>query len=207
MNRRVLLLLGAVFVVLLIATLLQGRQLNEQFEQAFNTDFESVRLFPGVAPESVVTLRLIDTAGNMLTLQRNADGTWNSPNLDAVAATVAATPGATASVNTEMVDRLVFETTLLTYSRELSATTEAEYSSYGFSPQLPNGYFTLELVLRDNSTRRLFIGSLTPSREQYYVRVKNVPGVYVVERDPALGGGQIDVLVGNLFEMREVGGQ
>lgn len=209
MNRRLLLGLGAVFMVLLMVTLLQGQQINEQINQQIATasDIESIRLFTGVTPENVMEVQIASYDGRALTLQRNGDGTWNSPNLSNIAASAAATPGATASVNTQTADAVLYAALTLTYVRRLEATTETQYASYGFPAAAPTGSVSITLVLRDGTTRQLQIGGLAPTREQYYVRLAGEPGVYLVERSAALGGGQIDYLLNIFFEVLSAGGQ
>lgn len=209
MNRRLLLGLGAVFLVLLVVTLLQGQQINEQISQQIATanDNEAIRLFAGVTPENVVEVQIASYDGRALTLQRNSDGTWNSPNLSSIAASAAATPGATASVNTQTADAVLYAALTLTYVRRLEVTTEAEYAGYGFPAAAPTGSVTITLVLRDGSTRQLYLGGLAATREQYYVRVEGATGVYLVERNVELGGGQIDYLLNVFFEVLSAAGQ
>ncbi len=200
-NQRNIWLLGAVFIVVLVVTLLQGRTLEEQAGVQIANSAEDNRIFPGVAVEQVQEIRLSDQQNHQLVYRRTDSALWEVPNAGEFVNQSAPVGGSISiAVNQDIANGIALAAVTLSYRRIIPVDATTDLTQYGFGVVFPEWYLTtVELLLSDGSTRRMTIGIISPTREQYYVQIDPLPDVYVVDR----AGGRLDFLVDYFLRLQE----
>jgi hypothetical protein len=165
--RRNLFILAGLFLILLIATLLQNRQmeLNAPAPSAIPTGTYR-RVFPDMAVLDIQAIRLeTPETEQSFTISRAADGTWTAPDSEqtldvAVATTIAQT------------------IVLLPYESAILLTEDSGLETYGFqsSPRL-----LIQVLMSNGDVHIVAIGELTPSQVAFYGLVDEREEVYLLD--------------------------
>ncbi len=158
-DRRLLVIFGAVFVVLVALVLLQSQPIEEPSPYADN------RVFSGFTNTDVQAVRL-NSPGEGLTfvLNRAVDGTWTAPE-------------ASGTLNAPVADLIARTMILLPYTSTLQP--ESDLSVYGF---VPIAGLTVEFVLTDGTTHGIVVGFRNPTETGYYAAVDDRVEIYILER-------------------------
>ncbi len=166
MNRRLLIILGVVFIALAIITFLQSRPKPieiaaiDQFSSFLGRDLNMTVL-------DIQAIRLRDPQTEQsFVISRDTSGNWTAPNNEGSLDTVAASNIAKTVV-------------LMPYTQSIKLTDITNLEQYGFQP---NGILSIEIVLTDGSGHVIAAGGLTPDGYQYYVLVDEQPGLFLIER-------------------------
>ncbi len=175
--RRRLLLLSGLFVLLLAAAFLQGRNNNPQPTLVPPTAAETVtptllpllQLFPDIVVLDIQAIRIEDpNTGDSITLIRDASDNWTAPDSEGQLDTNAASDIARTIV-------------LLPYSRSINITSQTILSDYGFDP---NGQLFISLVMKNGEGHILAIGALSETEPVYYALLDERDEIFEVERGP-----------------------
>lgn len=189
-----LLIFGVIVIALIALTLLQSRQIAETPPPTLIQSLNTVFNFP-VLDIVAIRLRNPETDNAVVFRRDTTDGTWITERADApivestaeATAAVESTPEATFSLTptatTEPPDPTLIARTivLLPYTRTLEAPEDGNLSIYGF---LPEGLFSVEIILIDGTSHGVVIGDISATRESYYAVVDERPEIYILERAP-----------------------
>lgn len=170
MKPRSLLILLGIFVILIIAVMLQSQpqqitinpaatlnqflQIGRELNFAIN-DILAVRLRnPGQAQEFV--------------LSRDSSGNWTAPQSQGV-------------LDQEAVSNILKTVVLLPYQNTAPIDASTDLRQYGFTPQ---GQLAVEILLQNGQTHAIQVGGLSPSGAVYYALADDIPQIYLLERSP-----------------------
>ncbi|MCA0452630.1 MAG: DUF4340 domain-containing protein [Chloroflexi bacterium] len=181
MNRRTFIILVIVFAVLVMIALQQSNPFAVQTMQAtvdpvvtpttnaaeFLSGYQLISQRWGVTIDDIVAIRLRDPETTQtFAISRDPGGNWIAPESDG-------TLDATAAEN------IAKTVVLLPYERTLEVTADTALSDYGF---IPDGIFSIEILLQDNQTHAVVIGGFTPTQQSYYGLVDGKEEIYLFER-------------------------
>lgn len=157
-DRRVLILLGAVFVALAALVLLQG-------QPAPTSPYSTARVFDGFTLDEIQAIRLRNPSGSeTFMISRAVDGMWTAPE-------------AAGTLNVGVADLIARTMILLPYINQLDRTGEPE--AYGF---LPTAGLAVEFILANGTTHAIIVGFRNPTETGYYAVVDNREEIYILER-------------------------
>lgn len=178
MNRRLLIILGIVFIALAVITILQNRPVPieipemDRFESFLGRDLNMT-----VLDIQAIRLRDPQTEQSFI-ISRDAAGNWTAPNSEG-------------SLDTVTASNIAKTVVVMPYQQSVTLTDTTELEQYGFQP---NGILSIEVVLADGNGHVIAAGGLSPDGYQYYVLVDEQPRLYLIER------GAIDYLVAQLVQ-------
>lgn len=181
MNRRTLFVLLLAFGVLVVVAISQtGQSILPNAEPTLDpaiqpttkaSDFLSGYQLMGerwgVTVDDLAAIRLRDPeTTKTFAISRDSAGNWIAPEsvgtLDATAA-----------------ENIAKTVVLLPYERTIEVKADTLLTDFGF---IPDGIFSIEILLRDNQTHAVVIGAFTPSQESYYGLVDSKEEIFVLER-------------------------
>jgi hypothetical protein len=172
MNRRTIIILGIVFAVLLIVTLVQNYQANQVPAQ----DVILERIFPEMAVLDIQAIRLQTPDGvYSFAITRADDGNWTAPN-------------SVGTLNTDAATTIARTIVLLSYQRTIPEPENL--TTLGFNPY---GIFLIQVLMLNGEEHGIAVGGLTPTQDTYYVLVDERSDVYLVRRE------QLDYLMNYLL--------
>lgn len=178
MNRRLLIILGVIFVALAIITILQSRPQPVEISQETQfTSFLGRDLNMTVLDIQAIRLRDPQTEQTFV-ISRDTSGNWTAPNSEG-------------SLDTVTASNIAKTVVVMPYQQSVNITDEANLEQYGFQP---NGILSIEVVLVDGSGHVIAAGGLSPDGYQYYVLVDEQPRLYLMER------GAVDYLLAQLVQ-------
>lgn len=99
-------------------------------------------------------------------LSRDSSGNWTAPERDGVLDQTAA-------------NNIAKTVVLLPYEKTIEVKPDTALSDFGF---IPDGIFSIEILLTNNISHAVVIGGFTPSGESYYGLVDDKKEIYVFER-------------------------
>ena len=181
MNRRTLLILLLAFVVLVVISLLQTRHslapgseatVDPSIQSATNAAaFYSAYTIMGktlsMTVEDIKAIRLRDPQSQKtFAISRDSAGNWTAPN----------NPGKLDLTAASLIAKTVV---LLPYDKTIEVKPDTLLSDFGF---LPDGIFSIEVLLRGDKTHAIVIGNLNNSETSYYGLVDDKKVIYVMER-------------------------
>jgi len=178
MRQRNFYILLAIFVALLVFTLLQSQpQSGSVAPAAIPTSVSFLGRDMNMTVLDIVAIRLRNPkTNNAFIISRDSAGSWTAPqskgSLDAAAAS-------------NMAKAIV----LMEYDGTAPTTDSTDLSQFGLNPQ---GQLSVEVLLQDNQSHVIVIGDLTPSSLSYYGQVDDSPQVYLFTR------GAVDFLLAQL---------
>lgn len=121
----------------------------------------------GVTIDDLAAIRLRDPETTQtFAISRDSSGSWSAPDSNG-------------TLNTVMAENIAKTVVLLPYERTIEVTADTVLSDFGF---IPDGIFSIEILLRDNQTHAVVIGGFTPSLESYYGLVDGKEEIYIFER-------------------------
>jgi hypothetical protein len=165
-QRQMLLGLAAVFAILAAGVLWQQFS-QRQAGQRLLMEGPGQPVIPGLDPSSIQAVRIeVPGTERALTIARQADGSWIIPGEDDDL-----DPGQAEAVLTTLA--------LLPYYQRLPGAAEGDRREYGYNPL---GSLLIQIIMRDGSQHALAVGSLSPTRDSYYIILDTTPDIYVVER-------------------------
>lgn len=179
MKQRNFYILLAIFVTLLVITLLQSQPQTNSDAQIppVPTLVNFLGKDMNMTVLDIVAIRLRDpNTDKTFIISRNAVGNWTAPQSQGSLDTTAASNMAKAVV-------------LMEYDSITPITDTTDLRQFGFNPQ---GQLSVEVLLQDNQSHVILIGDLTPSNLNYYGQVDNSPKVYFFAR------GAVDFLLAQL---------
>ena len=178
MNRRLLIVLGVVFIALVVITLLQSRPAPieiaaiDRFESFIGRDLNMTVL-------DIQAIRLRDPQTEQsFVISRDANGNWTAPNSEG-------------SLDATAASNIAKTVVVMPYQQSVTLTDTTDLEQYGFQP---NGILSIEIVLADGSGHVIAAGGLSPDGYQYYVLVDEQPRLFLIER------GAVDYLLLQLTE-------
>ena len=185
-NRRTLVVLAALFVVLLAAVILQ-EQVHAPAHVDDETAVATVVLTPAATPgdltdlpvvfenfsvADIQTLRLAEPNGETsFTLERSADGSrWTAPDLDG-------------ELDVDTAQVIASTVTLLPYLEIVPTSEETNLTDYGFVTSNTTA-IAVEITLLDGEQHVIFLGGLNPDGNGFYAIVDQREGFYVLDARP-----------------------
>jgi hypothetical protein len=178
MNRRIMIILGLVFVALVVVTILQSQPKpieiapDERFASFLGRDLNMTVL-------DIQAIRLRDPQTDQsFVISRDASGNWTAPNSEG-------------SLDTVTASNIAKTVVVMPYQQSVIVTDATNLEQYGFQP---NGILSIEVVLADGNGHVIAAGGLTPDGYQYYVLVDEQPRLYLIER------GAVDYLLAQLVQ-------
>ncbi len=121
----------------------------------------------GVTVDDLAAVRLRDPETTQtFAITRDSSGNWSMPD-----------SGGT--LDTAVAENIAKTVVLLPYERTLAVEDDTELSDFGF---IPDGIFSIEILLRNNLTHAVVIGGFTPTQESYYGLVDGKEEIYIFER-------------------------
>jgi len=182
MNRRVLIILGVVFIALVVITFWQNRQLTVESEaiptEALFASFVGRDLNMTVLDIQAIRLRDPQTEATFV-ISRDTSGNWT-------------VPGSEVSLDTASASNIAKTVVLMPYQQTVEVTDSTDLSQYGFRPE---GILSVEVVLTGNDGGHVIaVGGLAPSGLEYYTLVDDKPQVFLMQR------GAIDYLLSQLAQ-------
>jgi hypothetical protein len=173
MNRRTLLILGIIFLVLLAVTFAQNYVANQITP---TPPIVLLRIFPEMAVLDIQAIQLRNYDSSLsFTISRAPDGTWTAPDSQG-------------TLNVEAASNIARSVVLLPYQRTVPEVENL--ADYGFENR---GILLIQVLLANGEQHVVAIGGLTPTGTSYYTLVDDRPEVYLVER------GAIDFLTNYLL--------
>jgi hypothetical protein len=169
MNRRILLILGVVFIVLIAITYIQSHPpsapipTEERFASFIGRDLNMVVL-------DIQAIRLRDPQSDKsFVISRDSSGNWTAP-------------GSEGSLDTNTASNIAKTVVLMPYNQSVALEANADLAQYGFQP---TGSLLVEIILNHTSDGHVIaIGGLSPDGLEYYVLVDDKPQVFLIERGP-----------------------
>lgn len=172
MNRRAMLILGGLLVVLaIIAVLQQTRSTTESTTDVAGTlnSYFLIGRDLGITPEDIHAVRLRDPrGGSSFTIARDDNGTWSAP-------------GSSGTLDINTVEMIAKTVALMPYMNTVPIDASTNLSNFGFNP---DGQFAIEILLKDGSGHSIMIGSLTAAQITYYALVDDRAEVLLLQRAP-----------------------
>ncbi|MEO8610301.1 MAG: hypothetical protein ABI690_20565 [Chloroflexota bacterium] len=167
MNRRILLVLGVVFAVLIGITYLQSRPTapviptQDRFTSFIGRDLNMTVL-------DIQAIRLRDPQSDKsFVISRDANGNWTAPDSEG-------------SLDTTAASNIAKTVVAMPYSQSVSLEVNPDLTQYGF---LPNGSLLVDIVLNHTSEgHAIAVGGLSPNGLEYYVLVDDKPQVLLIQR-------------------------
>lgn len=175
MNRRTLLVLAVLFVVLGIIAFLQSQQgPPPAFDsQATLESYLWMGQTLNMSPEDIAAIRLRAPLENKtFALSRSVDGSWSIP-------------GDPKTVDQTIAVGIAKTVTLLPYRETVTISPSTRLQDFGFNPE---GNLAIEIVLLNGKTHAIAIGDFTSDQLAYYALADSLPMVFLLER------GAIDYL-------------
>lgn len=181
MKRRGLFLLVIVFVALVVVALTQTNPyaappveatIDPAVQPTTNASdilsgYQLIGQRWGVTVDDLAAIRLRDPETTQtFAISRDSSGSWSAPDSDG-------------TLDTMMAENIAKTVVLLPYERTIEVTADTVLSDFGF---IPDGIFSIEILLRDNQTHAVVIGGFTPSLESYYGLVDGKEEIYIFER-------------------------
>jgi hypothetical protein len=182
MNRRLLIILGVVFIALAAITILQNRQLTVENAaiptEARFASFVGRDLDMTVLDIQAIRLRDPQTEGEFV-ISRDTTGNWTSPNSEG-------------SLDADAASNIAKTVVLMPYQQTVALTDSTDLTQYGFRPE---GILSVEVLLtQDDSGHVIAVGTLSPSGLEYYVLIDDQPQLFLMER------GAVDYLITQLTQ-------
>lgn len=176
MQRRNLLILGAVFVLLLAVLLLQNASappapppLPLATQEPTPAEALLLRVFPDLRVLDIHAIQLENPqTGEELTLQRDTSGQWTAPNLEG-------------EVDTNTATNIARTIVLLPYSRSINILPDTDLNDYGFGQ---TGQFLIQVLLSSGEGHGVIIGALDENDPVYYALVDDRDEIFRIERGP-----------------------
>lgn len=181
MNRRALLVLIIAFVVLVVVALNQRDPFRMPLAEPtatplvqpttnaseFLSGYQLIGERWGVTVDDLAAIRLRDPETTQtFALSRDSDGNWSAPDSEG-------------TLNVTAAENIAKTVVLLPYERTIEVQSDTLLSDFGF---IPDGIFSIEILLRGNQTHAVVIGGFTPSQASYYGLVDGKEEIYVFER-------------------------
>lgn len=174
MNRRLLLVLGIAFVVLVIITVIQSQPrpiIQTPSEGTTTGSFLGQDLNLTVLDIQAIRLRDPNTDTTFV-ISRDADGNWIAPLSEG-------------RLDKDAASSIARTLVLMGYYQTIPITDSTDLAQYGF---IPEGDLSVEVLRTDNQGHVLAVGMLSPDGLNYYVLIDEQPRLYLIER------GAIDYL-------------
>jgi hypothetical protein len=177
MNRRILFVLGIVFVVLIAITYIQSHPpavpipAEDRFKSFIGRDLN-------MTVRDIQAIRLRDPLSDKsFIISRDTSGNWTAP-------------GSEGSLDTTAASNIAKTVVLMPYNQAVTLETNPDLSQYGFQP---NGSLLVDVILNQTSDGHVIaVGGLSPDGLEYYVLVDDKPQVFLIER------GAVDYLKSQL---------
>ncbi len=181
MNRRTLFILLVTFVALVVIAFLQTRPsfapgaestLDPSIQPTTNaedflSEYKLMGTTLGMSVDDITAIRLRDPESNQsFAISRDTTGKWISTDSQG-------------SLDPTAADNIAKTVGLLPYEKTIEVTASTSLADFGF---MPDGIFSIELLLRDGKTHAIVIGDLTASLQSYYGLVDDKTEIYVLER-------------------------
>jgi hypothetical protein len=182
MNRRLLIILGVVFMALTAITLLQNRQLTIENSaiptEARFASFVGRDLNMTVLDIQAIRLRDPQTDTDFV-ISRDSSGNWTAPNSEG-------------SLDGDAASNIATTVVLMPYQQTVTLTEDTDLTQYGFRPE---GILSVEVLLTQNESGHVIaVGALSPSVLEYYVLIDDQPQLFLMER------GAVDYLITQLAQ-------
>jgi hypothetical protein len=178
MNRRILLILGVVFIALVIITFAQQQAATviPIPTDARYTSFIGLDLNMTVLDIQAIRLR-DPQSDTSFVISRDASGNWTAPDSEG-------------SLDTTTASNIAKTVVAMPYKQAVNLETNPDLAQYGFQP---NGSLLVDVVLKNSSDGHVIaVGGLSPTGLEYYVLVDDKPQVFLIER------GAVDYLKSQL---------
>ncbi len=177
MNRRILFVLGIVFIVLIAITYIQSHPAavptptQDLFPFSVGRDLNMTML-------DVQAIRLRDPQSDKsFIISRDSSGNWTAP-------------GSEGSLDTNVASNIAKTVVLMPYNQSVTLEVNPDLTQYGFQP---NGSLLVDIILNRTSEGHVYaVGGLSPDRLEYYVLVDDKPQVFLIQR------GAVDYLKSQL---------
>jgi hypothetical protein len=169
MNRRIVLILGVVFIALAVITYLQNRPApitpapEDQFESFVGRDLNMTVL-------DIQAIRLRDPKANQsFVISRDATGNWIAPESEG-------------SLDKDTASNIAKTVVLMPYKQTVALTDDTNLTQFGFQP---DGTLLVDVVLsKSNNGHVIAAGGLSPDGMEYYVLIDDIQQVFLIQRGP-----------------------
>jgi hypothetical protein len=169
MNRRVIIVLGTVFVALVVITYLQNRPKpitvapEDQFESFIGRDLNMTVL-------DIQAIRLRDPKANQsFVISRDATGNWTAPESEG-------------SLDKDAASNIAKTVVVMPYKQTVALTDDTDLTQFGFQP---DGSLLVDVVLTKSTNGHVIAaGGLSPDGLEYYVLIDDIQKVFLIERGP-----------------------
>jgi hypothetical protein len=178
-DRRALIILLALFVILVALVALTGQQPAQTviIESTTTSTAEALpegsllRVFPDLAVLDIQAVRLEDLSENReLTLARDSQGSWTAPELEGEG-----------ELDTDAASSIARTLVLLPYARSINILPDTDFAVYGLSP---TPQMLLQILLVDGSSHVVAIGDLSTTNHTYYALVDERDEIFQIEMGP-----------------------
>ncbi len=181
MNRKTLFIFLIAFAVLILIALFQTRQSSAPGAEAtidpshpptidaaqVLSSYKLMGQTLGMNVDDVVAIRLRNPHTNAtFTLSRDSLGNWTAPD----------NPG---KLDTTAATNIAKTVVLLPYESTIEVKPDTKLADFGFRP---DGVFSIEILLRNNTSHAVTIGDLNTTEVSYYGLVDDKKVIYVMER-------------------------